>query len=45
MSTTLDKQIKQLKQAMAELEAQRSILGDAAVEASFKAFISCKRAG
>ena len=34
MSTTLDEQINQLKQAIAELEAQRSILGDAAVDAA-----------
>ena len=34
MCRTLDEQIKQLKQAIAEIEAQRSILGDAAVEAS-----------
>ena len=34
MSTTLDEQIKQLKQAIAEIEAQRTILGDAAVDAA-----------
>ena len=34
MSTTLDEQINQLKQAIAELEAQRAILGDEAVEAA-----------
>jgi class 3 adenylate cyclase len=34
MSITLDEQIQQLKQAIADLEAQRSILGDAAVEAA-----------
>ena len=38
MSTTLDEQIKQLKQAIAEIEAQRSILGDAAVDASLAPF-------
>jgi class 3 adenylate cyclase/tetratricopeptide (TPR) repeat protein len=34
MSTTLDEQINQLKQAIVELEAQRSILGDEAVDAA-----------
>jgi hypothetical protein len=34
MATTLDEQITQLKNAIAELEAQRSILGDEAVEAA-----------
>ena len=34
MSTTLDEQINQLKQTMADIESQRSILGDEAVEAS-----------
>ncbi len=34
MSTTLDEQIKQLKKAISELEAQRGILGDEAVEAA-----------
>jgi hypothetical protein len=34
MSTTLDEQIKQLKQTIAEMEAQRSVLGDAVVEAA-----------
>jgi class 3 adenylate cyclase/tetratricopeptide (TPR) repeat protein len=34
MSTTLDEQINQLKQAIAELEEQRLILGDAAVDAA-----------
>jgi hypothetical protein len=34
MSISLDEQIKQLKQAIAELEAQRAILGDEAVEAA-----------
>ena len=34
MSTPLDEQIKQLKQAITELDAQRSILGDEAVEDS-----------
>jgi len=38
MSTTLDDQINQLKQAVAEIEAQRSILGDAAVDASLVPF-------
>jgi class 3 adenylate cyclase len=36
MSKELEKQIQQLKQAIAEIEAQRSILGDAAVEASLE---------
>ena len=34
MSTELDDQITQLRQAIAELEAQRAILGDEAVEAA-----------
>jgi class 3 adenylate cyclase/tetratricopeptide (TPR) repeat protein len=34
MSSTLDHQIKELKHAIAELEAQRSILGDEAVDAA-----------
>lgn len=34
MSATLDEQINQLKQAIVEIEAQRSIMGDAAVEAA-----------
>ena len=34
MSTTLDEQINQLKQAIVEIEAQRAVLGDAAVEAA-----------
>lgn len=34
MSSSLDEQINQLKQAIAEIDAQRSILGDAAVEAA-----------
>ncbi|MGW8181150.1 MAG: adenylate/guanylate cyclase domain-containing protein, partial [bacterium] len=34
MVATLDEQINQLKQAIAELEAQRAILGDEAVEAA-----------
>jgi class 3 adenylate cyclase len=34
MATTLDEQITQLKNAIAELEAQRSILGDEAVDAA-----------
>jgi class 3 adenylate cyclase/tetratricopeptide (TPR) repeat protein len=38
MSPTLDEQINQLKQAIAEIETQRSILGDAAVEASLVPF-------
>jgi class 3 adenylate cyclase len=38
MSATLDEQINQLKQAIVEIEAQRSILGDAAVEASLVPF-------
>ena len=33
MATTLDEQITQLKNAIAEIEAQRSILGDEAVDA------------
>ena len=33
MSTTLDEQINQLKQTIADIESQRSILGDEAVEA------------
>ena len=36
MSTTLDEQINQLKQTIADIESQRSILGDEAVEASLK---------
>jgi class 3 adenylate cyclase len=38
MSATLDEQINQLKQAIVEIEAQRSILGDAAVNASLVPF-------
>ena len=38
MSTTLDEQINQLKQTIAEMEAQRSVLGDAAVDASLVPF-------
>ncbi len=34
MSTKLDEQINQLKQTIADIESQRSILGDEAVEAS-----------
>ena len=34
MANSLDEQIHKLKQAIAELEAQRPILGDAAVEAA-----------
>ena len=34
MSTTLDELIKQLKQAIADLEAQRSVLGDEVVDAA-----------
>jgi len=34
MSTTLDELIKQLKQAIAELEVQSLILGDIAVDAA-----------
>ncbi len=34
MSTTLTEQINELKQAIADLETQRSILGDAAVDAA-----------
>ena len=34
MATTLDEQITQLKNAIAEIEAQRSILGDEAVDAA-----------
>ena len=34
MSTTLNEQINKLKQTIAEIEGQRSILGDEAVEAS-----------
>ncbi len=34
MSTTLDEQINQLKQAISEIEAQRAILGDEAVDAA-----------
>ena len=37
MSTTLDEQINQLKQTMADIKSQRSILGDEAVEASLEA--------
>jgi len=36
MSTKLDEQIIQLKQTIADIESQRSILGDEAVEASLK---------
>ena len=36
MSTTMNDQISQLKQTIAEIEAQRSILGDEAVEASLE---------
>ena len=38
MTTTLDEQIKQLKQAIAEMEAQRPVLGNAAVDASLVPF-------
>jgi class 3 adenylate cyclase len=38
MSTSLDEQINKLKQAIAEIEAQRLILGDAAVDASLVPF-------
>ena len=38
MAATLDEQIKQLKQAIAEMEAQRPVLGDAAVDASLVPF-------
>jgi class 3 adenylate cyclase len=38
MSSTLDEQINQLKQAITEMEAQRSVLGDAAVDASLVPF-------
>ncbi len=34
MSFTLDEQINQLKRTIAEMEAQRAVLGDAAVEAA-----------
>ena len=34
MTSTLDEQINQLKQAIADLESQRPILGDAAVDAA-----------
>ena len=34
MSSTLDEQINQLKQAIAEMEAKRAVLGDATVEAA-----------
>ena len=34
MSFTLDEQINQLKRTIAEMEAQRVVLGDAAVEAA-----------
>jgi class 3 adenylate cyclase/tetratricopeptide (TPR) repeat protein len=38
MSSTLDEQIIKLKQAIAEMEAQRSVLGDTAVDASLVPF-------
>ncbi|MFN2266366.1 MAG: hypothetical protein ACK2UM_19070, partial [Anaerolineales bacterium] len=36
MSKTLDEQINQLNQTIADIESQRSILGDEAVEASLR---------
>ncbi len=38
MSLSLDEQINKLKQAIAEMEAQRPVLGDAAVDASLVPF-------
>jgi hypothetical protein len=38
MSPTLDEQITQLRQTIAEMEAQRAILGDAAVDAALVPF-------
>ena len=42
MSTTLDEQINQLKQTISEMEAQRSVLGNAAVDASLIPLVSNK---
>jgi len=38
MSSSLDQQIKNLKQIIAEMETQRAVLGDAAVDASLVPF-------
>jgi len=39
MSTTLDEQIKQLKLTITEMDAQRAVLGDAAVDSALVPFI------